>query len=111
MVNKITWIEQEGEKIALRKSWDGWRVVKPYKDAEGKLINKNIIGSWQSWVKSIIILLLILGCFWIYNHDTAICRETVKQHSLIWENCSKGFQTTQNPNPIPSANINFSLIK
>jgi hypothetical protein len=77
-MDKKIWINQDGEDICIRKSWDGWRVIYPYKNKDGTANSKNIIGSWQKWLKSFIILLLLLGVFYIYAHDTSLARDTMK---------------------------------
>lgn len=88
--SKVKWIEQEHkgqtERFAVRRGWDGWRVIYPSKKEDGSICWKNVIGSWQRWIKSIIFLLLLLAAFSIYNHDTSICREYVANHSAYFDN-------------------------
>jgi len=80
---KIIWITQEHEgkqeDIALRRSFDGWRVVAPFKNKDGTKNWKNILiqGSWGKVVLWLMILALILMFYWVYAHDTATCRETM----------------------------------
>ena len=81
---KIEWIEREHngkiEKFAIRRSIDGYRVVYPNKNQDGTLNWKNILlgGSWWNLIKSLVVLGLILLFFWVYNHDTYVCRENAK---------------------------------
>jgi hypothetical protein len=108
--NKPRWITIDNERIAVRKSWDGWRVVKPYKDEQGKYIWKNILGSWQSWVKSIIFLLIILGFYYVYAHDTAICRETVQRDLAYFINMTQSLKNMDNQasNTFNNFTMNYS---
>ena len=81
--NKIEWIEREvaGKKevFAIRRSFDGWRVVYPMKNQDGSLNWKNIIlgGGWGNALRWLMILALILLFFYVYGHDTSVCRETL----------------------------------
>jgi hypothetical protein len=91
MDNKIEWIEREHngnkEQFAIRRSFDGWRVVYPMKNQDGSLNWKNIIlgGGWGKLINWLMILAIILAFFYVYDHDTKICRETL---SHIEQTCA-----------------------
>jgi hypothetical protein len=75
---EIKRIEIDNDKIALKKSFDGWRVVYPYKNEDGTLNWKNIIGNKWSWIKIILLLLLISAVTYSYMHDTKACFNLMK---------------------------------
>jgi len=83
MSAKIEWIEREyngkKETFALRRSFDGWRIVYPMKNQDGTINWKNIVlgGSWGNALRWLMILALILLFFYVYNNDTSVCRETL----------------------------------
>lgn len=111
----IEWVEREyeGKKevFAMRRSFDGWRVVYPMKNQDGTYNWKNIVlgGSWGNMFKWLGILLLILLFFYVYDHDTKVCRETMKDFGA---NCLL-YTQMQNQNITTDTNdynfINFSL--
>lgn len=108
--NKIEWVEREykgkKETFALRRSFDGWRVVYPMKNADGTTNWKNIIlgGSWGNMLRWLMILALILLFFYVYNNDTSVCRETL---SNIGEVCQQ-YNTQQKYLANPT-NFTFNL--
>lgn len=71
----------ENEKVYMRKGFDGWRVVYPWKDENGKMNWKNIIlgGNWGVLVKTVLIVLFVFLFFYVYTHDTKECREFQKE--------------------------------
>ena len=62
----------ENEKVYLKHSFDGWRVVHPWK-IDGKICYNNVItgGSWWNLVKVAVIVLMILFFVYSYKHDIA----------------------------------------
>lgn len=104
----IKWIELNEDKIALRKGYDGWRVVHPFKNQDGTKNIKNILvfGSWWNILKYLAILSMILLYFYVYAHDTAVCRETVQRDIQWFKNVSREINSLNYS--VPS--INFSLM-
>jgi len=76
MIEKI---EVKGEKIHLKKSFDGWRVVYPIKDEFGNFNWKNFLIGGSFWIllKTLIIILILLVLSWSYARDTGLCRDFV----------------------------------
>ena len=91
----------EGEKVFLKKSFDGWRVVYPIKNEDRTINWFNLCtgGSWWNVLKTLFILSVILGVSWSYAHDTKQCRELVgnpcNHYSEIKEFCTN--QDINNP--------------
>jgi hypothetical protein len=91
----------EGEKVFLKHSFDGWRVVYPFKNEDGTINWFNLCtgGSWWSILKTLFLLFIILGVSWSYAHDTKQCRELVNNpcdyYVKITEFCTD--QDTNNP--------------
>jgi hypothetical protein len=69
-------IEIEGEKVHLKKSVDGWRVVHPIK-IDGKINWMNLIfgGSIWNFIKLLAILGVIFLIIWSYKTDMANCTQ------------------------------------
>jgi len=69
------------EKVYLKKSFDGWRVVHPFKNEDRSWNLKNLFcnGSYWNIIKVLVILILIIGMVWSYKHD-------VKEYKTILEN-------------------------
>lgn len=69
-------VEVGNEKVYLKKSFDGWRVVNPV-FREDKINWKNLCtgGSYWNLVKLGLIFLLIFFLTWSYIRDTKICQE------------------------------------
>lgn len=109
MDNKIKWIEQDGERIAIRKSLGAWRVVYPFKDPNGNIIRKNWLfpGGWDSFIKVVIAIFLILLVFYVYDHDTKECRKFAADFA---DNCIKYYNSILNNGSYrPVGNINLSF--
>lgn len=79
----------EGEKIYLKKGWDGYRVVYPNRldlskpIQKGNINWKNFIGQWHFWVKGILILIALYFFVQMYLSDTQTCREFVNNIDTI----------------------------
>jgi hypothetical protein len=93
-------IEKIREGLYVKKSFDGYRVVYPIKTEDGKVNWFNLFTGGNYWklIKTIIILLLILGISYSYYRDTKVCME------LIENPCPHFFEISefclQNPNQI-----------
>jgi len=85
MINKVN---IKGETIYLKKSFDGWRVIYPIKDEQGKINWKNLLtgGGFWSLIKILIIVGLILTISWSYHHDTKWCREFMSNPCIHMSN-------------------------
>ncbi len=61
-------VEEKGEKIFLRKSFFGWKVIFPIR-IDGKIVWRNMIagGSWWNLVWVALIVLIILGITYEYS--------------------------------------------
>lgn len=80
MDNKVRWIEVDGKEVALRKSLGAYRVVYPFKRVpDGPILWKNVLfpGGLDNILKWTLILVMILLFYYVYDHDTSICRETM----------------------------------
>lgn len=113
MDKKIEWIEREvnGKKevFAIRRSFDGWRVVYPTKNQDGTTNWKNILlgGGWGNAFRWLMYLALILLFFYVYSHDTEMCRETMKNFG---ENCQIYLnQIARNISYMPGFNISNAI--
>jgi hypothetical protein len=87
---KVEWLEREykGQKetFAIRRSFDGWRVVYPMKNQDGSMNWRNTLigGNWKSlwkWAGIILLFLLFAG---VYYRDTHICMDTMRHFG---DNC------------------------
>ena len=79
MSDKIKWIEIEHEKIALRRRFYGWQIVYPFNNQDGtpNWKNRTELGGRAFTIKLIMLLIVLLLFFYIYNHDTSVCRESL----------------------------------
>lgn len=68
-------ITVDNEEVALKKSFDGWRVVFPTKDADGTRNWKHTLigGSYWNILKLLAILGIVLFMLWSYNRDIKEC--------------------------------------
>lgn len=71
-----TWITNG---VCLKKSFDGYRVIYPYKNEDGSLNWRNIIlgGNWWKFIKVMLVILVILVACYSYARDTRVCRELI----------------------------------
>jgi len=72
-------IEKIREGLYIKKSFDGYRVVYPWKNDDGTSNWFNILvgGTWWSLIKVSILVFIILAVSWSYAHDTKSCRELI----------------------------------
>jgi hypothetical protein len=76
------------EQIYLRKGIFSYRVVHPIKDENGKYIWMNLIfGGWANFIQLILLMALVLGFFWVYDHDIAAYQE-VYENPCEFCNCN-----------------------
>lgn len=69
----------------------GWRMIYPYKDREGNWLWKNILlGGSQNLFWVIFIVLLTIGFFYVYNHDTQEMQKVVANPCGYCEDCFGG---------------------
>lgn len=70
----------ESEKVFLKKSFDGWRVVHPFKKEDGTTDWFVVFtgGTWWNFFKTLLIVLLILAVTLSYAHDTQECRDLME---------------------------------
>jgi|ETNvirnome_2_300_1030623.scaffolds.fasta_scaffold06554_7 hypothetical protein len=67
------------EQVYLKKDIFGWRIVNPVKDAEGNwLWNNFLFGGARNLFMLLLMLIIIFGFIWIYNHDMAEMQEVVE---------------------------------
>lgn len=105
-------IEKIRDDLYIKKGWDGYRVVYPNRKDLNKPFNfkdncnwKNILfgGHW-SWSLKLLLFLIALYFFvQMYLHDTALCREYVKEYE-------QKFNDTFSLNPNLSQLSNISIM-
>jgi len=66
--NEIHRVVVQGTDVALKHDFTGWRVVRPYKNADGSRNWKNIIagGSWIKFFAVVGFVVIILGAIFEY---------------------------------------------
>lgn len=91
------------EKIYVKKDSFGWRIVNPIRTPDGKINVINLLfGGWRNLMFLILILLLVLGFFYIYHHDTAEMMRVVENPcSYCREQTSIGIKTPEPFNIYP----------
>lgn len=79
-------IEKIREGLYIKKSFDGYRVVYPYKNDDGTINWFSILtgGNWWKLVKLLFLLAIILGVSFSYAHDTKNCREMISNPCKIF---------------------------
>jgi hypothetical protein len=79
-MKKIDVVEIEGEKVYLRKSFLGWKVVYPIK-IEGKTNWKNLIagGNWWNLLKIAVLVAMILIVVSEYSTAVRVGNECINQ--------------------------------
>jgi len=72
-------IEKIRDGLYVKESFDGYRVVYPYKNDDGSTNWFNIFTGGNYWklAKLAFILFVILGVSWSYRVDTKNCREFI----------------------------------
>jgi len=97
-------IEIEGDRINLKKSFDGWRVCYPYKNSDGTFNYFNLLtgGTWWNVLKVLIVVGLILGLSFGYYNDVKVCRDCMANP------CDYCYGSILNPNPIYVQNLNIT---
>lgn len=86
MNKNIKKVEIDGEKVYLRKSFDGYRVVFPWTNEEGKKIWNNILfsGSVFKYVKYIVLgIALVYILFKTIDVNTEMCQQTLSNLTNI----------------------------
>ena len=109
MENKILEASEipEGEKVYLKKSFDGWRVVHPIRNEDGSINYPNLIfGGWWNFIKLIFIMLVVLLVF-IGMQELIGNYKEIAKHPCNY--CSTAPHTTNSPY-IP-IEVNFSGIQ
>lgn len=79
-MNNIISILLDKEKIYLKKSRFGYRVVNPIRNNDGSYNLKNLLigGSWINIIIVGIIVTVILGCLWEYSTNVSNLLECIK---------------------------------
>ena len=70
-MKNIFYVEVDGKEIALKKSGDSFRVVKPYRNKDGT-INWFLLltgGGWKNLIITALSVILILGLLREYAHN------------------------------------------
>ena len=81
-------LEFEGEKIYLKKDFLGTRVVHPPKNEDGSWNWFNLLtGGWNNFILLLFILFLVLGFFYVYNHDTVEMQKVVENPCAYCPGC------------------------
>ena len=76
-MGEIKRIKVDEDEICLKKGFDGWRVVFPYRNADGTINLKNLIFGGSVWkiITPIFICLVVLFVTLAYSHDLKACSE------------------------------------
>ena len=75
----------KGEKIELKKSkLFGWGIVYPWRNEEGSWDWFNFLtgGKWAKIIILVVIILIILGCFFEYLAILKLANECLKQNPI-----------------------------
>lgn len=115
-------IEKIRDGLYIKKGWDGYRVVYPFRNDLDRpfsfrdncnWVNVLIGGHWSFMVKLLIFLIAFYFFTQMYLHDTAVCRNYAENFK---EECTKYFSsinisivTQPDINQLP--NINNALEK
>lgn len=78
----------DGEKVFLKKSALGYRVIKPIRNEDGSYNLKNLLlgGSWVNILIIGLIVTIIIGCLWEYSSNVNNLLECIK-HPYSSEFC------------------------
>jgi len=70
-------VEVDNEEVYLKKSFDGWRVIHPFKNDDGSInwFNISTGGSYWNLIKVLIIVLFIMVLSWSYFRDIKVCTD------------------------------------
>lgn len=67
-------MEKIRDGLYIKKGFDGYRIVRPIKREDGSINWKHlIIGDWESFIKLVIILTIVIFLIMSYRHDTKEC--------------------------------------
>lgn len=117
----------DGEEVYLKKSFDGWRVVHPWKkdldkpvvedkgeEAVPKIHLDNIHcknffcgGSYWNLVKVIILVLFILGSVWAYYQDVIVVTDAI--NNIMEDPYQWCAELPTRTNPMQHQDLNFTL--
>lgn len=112
---KIIWREVEGEMVAMKKDFLGWRVVAPVKDMDGKKNWLNILfGGKRGLFITIILLIIVVGLYFGIQeliHNYKVIADSPCTYCKTCQN-----YVTQTLNKLDSTNykmpeVNFSNLK
>lgn len=67
-MESIREIEIDKEKIFLKRSFDGWRVIYPYKNLDGSYNWFNILTGGSYFKLLIIIIIILIICFFLFEY-------------------------------------------
>lgn len=96
----------------MKKGFDGWRIVHPLKNEDGSLNWNNIIlgGSVWSFVKILLVFLLLIGTIIVYHYDTKKCTETLTHIDDICAALAQSKTVTYN-HSVDASILNNALLK
>lgn len=80
--NPIEKIRIREDDVYMKKSFDGWRVVYPFKNEDGTLNWKTIFlgGNFGTFIKMLVICIIIILFIYFYFTNFQSCAATVKEH-------------------------------
>ena len=83
-MDKIKEVNIDGERLFLKKSKTGWRIVYPIK-IDGKINKKNLFlgGSWWNIVKIGLLIGAILFVTWAYSHDIEAVKQSCQPFIIV----------------------------
>lgn len=84
-MENIKKIEIENEKVFLKKSFDGWRVVHPYKNEDGSFNWFNFFtgGSYLKLIIIIVIVIIIVGVCYEYQTNLKYCNDFINNYTSM----------------------------
>jgi hypothetical protein len=88
-MTQIEKISLYGDTLYLRKSFDGWRVVYPYKNEDGSLNLTNLILGGNIWIflKLALICFVLVAILLFYSYDMNNFKQTIiKNIDVICDN-------------------------
>lgn len=83
--NKIKIIEVDGDKVYLKRGlFKSWRQVHPFKDDKGQVIWRNVLGSPENLLWTVVLAVSFIVMFILFKIQTA---EIVNTLNEVYKRC------------------------